>query len=99
MIELELRDNNSKGIITMDNTNYTIEHRKGQHLLSEEWHEIQVRLKDGWSIYQIAKHLGRPYNTMKNEVKRGTVLLYNGKQNGIRRIPLSAKRMRVNLVF
>ena len=44
----------------MDNTNYTTEHRKGQHLLSEERHEIEVRLKDGWSIYRIAKHLGRP---------------------------------------
>lgn len=64
----------------MDKTNYTTEHRKGQHLLSEERHEIEVRLKDGWTLYQIAKHLGRPYNTIKNEVKRGTVLLYNGKQ-------------------
>ena len=64
----------------MDNTNHTTEHRKGQHLLSEERHEIEVRLKDGWTIYKIAKHLGRPYNTIKNEIKRGTVLLYNGKQ-------------------
>lgn len=64
----------------MDNTNHTTEHRKGQHLLSEERHEIEVRLKDGWTIYRIAKHLGRPYNTIKNEVNRGTVLLYNGKQ-------------------
>ena len=65
----------------MDNTNYTTEHRKGQHLLSEERHEIEVRLKDGWTIYRIAKHLGRPYNTVKNEVKRGMVSLYNGKQH------------------
>ena len=63
----------------MDNANYTTEHRKGQHLLSEERHEIEVRLKDGWSLYRIAKHLGRPYNTIKNEIKRGTVFLYNGK--------------------
>ena len=63
----------------MDITNYTTEHRKGQHLLSEERHEIEVRLKDGWSIYRIAKHLERPYNTIKNEIKRGTVSLYNGK--------------------
>ena len=63
----------------MDNTNYTTEHRKGQHLLSEERHEIEVRLKDDWSLYRIAKHLGRPYNTIKNEIKRGTVSLYNGK--------------------
>ena len=65
----------------MDNTNYTSEHRKGQHLLSEERHEVEVRLKDGWSIYRIAKHLGRPYNTIKNEIKRGTMSLYNGKQH------------------
>ena len=48
----------------MDNTYYTTEHRKGQHLFSEERHEIEVRLKDGWSIYKIAKHLQRPYNTI-----------------------------------
>lgn len=63
----------------MDNPNYIIEHRKGQHLLAEERHEIEVRLKDGWSIYQIAKHLGRPYNTIKNEIARGIVQLYQGK--------------------
>ena len=62
----------------MDNTNYTTEHRKCQHLMSEERHEIEVRLKDGWSVYRIAKHLCRPYNTIKNEIKRGTVSLYNG---------------------
>ena len=64
----------------MDTTNYTTEHRKGQHLLSEERHEIEVRLKDGWSVYRIARHLGRPYNTIKNEIRRGTVSLNNGKQ-------------------
>jgi IS30 family transposase len=63
----------------MDNANYTTEHRKGQHLLSEERHEIEVFLKLGWSIYKIAKKLGRPYNTIKNEIKRGTVSLYNGR--------------------
>ena len=35
-------------------------------------------MKDGWPIYRIAKHLCRPYNTIKNEIKRGTVSLYNG---------------------
>ena len=63
----------------MDNPNYTTEYRKGQHLLNEERYEIEVRLKDGWSIYKIAKHLGRAYNTIKDEVERGTVTLYNGK--------------------
>ena len=63
----------------MDNPNYTTEHRKGQHLLNEERYEIVVRLKDGWSIYKIVKHLGRAYNTIKDEVERGTVTLYSGK--------------------
>ena len=63
----------------MDTKDYSTEHRKWQHLFSEERHEIEVRLKDGWSIYRIAKHLGRPYNTIKNEVARGSVKLYRGK--------------------
>ena len=61
----------------MDMQNHIIEHRKGQHLSAEEWHEIEVRLKDGWSPYRIAKHLGRAYNTIKDEIARGTV--YDGK--------------------
>ncbi len=64
----------------MDETNYTTEHRKGQHLTSEERHIIEVRFnKDKQSIYGIAKELGRPYNTVKNEITRGMVQLYNGK--------------------
>lgn len=63
----------------MDEINYTTEHKKGQHLLSEERHIIEVRRKDGLSIYKIAKELGRPFNTVKNEIHRGTVTLYNGK--------------------
>ena len=63
----------------MDNTNCNTEHKKYQHITSEERHEIEVRFKDKWSIYKIAKHLGRPYNTIKNEIDRGTVYLYNGK--------------------
>lgn len=64
----------------MDETNNSIEHRKGQHLTSEERHLIEVRLnKDKCTVYQIAKELGRAYNTIKNEIKRGTVSLYNGK--------------------
>ena len=48
--------------------------------VNEERHEIEVRMKDGWTVYRIAKHLGRPYNTIRNEINRGTVSLYNGKQ-------------------
>ena len=63
----------------MDTQNHIIEHRKGQHLLAEERHEIEVRLKDGWSPYRIAKHLGRAYNTIKAEIARGTVYSHDGK--------------------
>ena len=63
----------------MDNPNCNTGHQKYQHLTSEERHEIEVRLKDGWSVYRIAKHLSRPYNTIANEIKRGTVSLYHGK--------------------
>jgi len=63
----------------MDNPNCSTERRKGQHLTSEERHDIEVHLKDGWSKYRIAKHLNRPYNTVKNEILRGTVALYHGK--------------------
>lgn len=63
----------------MDETDYTTEHRKGQHLTSEERHIIEVRFnKDKQTIYGIAKELGRPYNTVKNEIARGTVVLYGG---------------------
>ena len=49
-------------------------------MTSEERHIIEVRYnKDKQSIYGIAKEIGRPYNTVKNEIARGTVSLYNGK--------------------
>ena len=57
----------------------TTEHRKGSHLSFEERVIIQTRLKDEWSPNRIAVELGRAPNTIRNEIKRGTVLLYNGK--------------------
>ncbi|MFI3228508.1 MAG: IS30 family transposase [Clostridia bacterium] len=63
----------------MNNNQYTSEHQKGQHLSEEERYIIQIRLQDKWNINRIAKELGRPYNTVKNEIARGTVSLYNGK--------------------
>ena len=63
----------------MDKTNNITEHRKGQHLTAEERHLIEVRYNyDKESIYQIAKELNRPYNTIKNEIQRGIVFLYHG---------------------
>ncbi|WP_303862594.1 helix-turn-helix domain-containing protein [Alkalibaculum bacchi] len=77
----------------MDNPNCSTEHRKGQHLTSEERHDIEVHLKDGWSKYKIAKHLGRPFNTIKNEIARGTVALYHGK---VHRYKADAGQQRYN---
>jgi IS30 family transposase len=63
----------------MDCNHYTTETRKGQHLSYEERVTIELRLKDGWNINQIAKDLNRSYNAIKKEIARGTVLLYHGK--------------------
>lgn len=79
MVELSHHNTNSERVITMDNPNISTEYRKGQHLTSEERHDIEVHLKDGWSKYKIAKHLCRSYNTIKAEIVRGTVALYHGK--------------------
>lgn len=60
-------------IITMDYPNNTTNSRKHKHLNFEERMLIQVRLKDGFSPYKIAKELGRASNTIRNEIARGTV--------------------------
>ena len=56
----------------------TIEHRKGKHLSFEERVIIQTRLKDGWTPNKIAAEIGCAPNTVRNEIKRGTVALYHG---------------------
>lgn len=63
----------------MDNVHSTTnERQKGKHLTFEERVIIQTRLKDKWSPNRIAKELGCSSNTVRNEIKRGTVALYNG---------------------
>lgn len=57
----------------MDNPNYITESRKYKHLNFEERVLIQIRLKDGFSPYCIAKELGRARNTILHEIRRGTV--------------------------
>ncbi|WP_019134667.1 helix-turn-helix domain-containing protein [Kallipyga massiliensis] len=56
----------------------TTEHRKGHHLTFENRVLIQIRLKDGWSPNRIAQEIGCAPNTVRNEIKRGTVALYKG---------------------
>ena len=63
----------------MDQAHYTtIERKKGQHLTFEERVLIQTRLKDGWKPARIAAEIGCAPNTIRNEIKRGTVTLYTG---------------------
>ena len=63
----------------MDYLHYTAnEHRKGHHLTFECRVLIQTRLKDGWSPNSIAKEIGCALNTVRNEIKRGTMSLYKG---------------------
>lgn len=50
----------------------SLNHVRNKHLTICERTLIQVRLKDGRSIYAIAKELGCAYNTVKNELERGT---------------------------
>ena len=57
----------------------TGQHVKGKHLTFEERVIIQTRRKDGWSANRIAKELGCAPNTIRNELRRGTVNLYRGK--------------------
>ena len=51
-------------------------HIKNKHLTMFDRSLIQLRLKDGWTIYRISKEIGCAYNTVSNEIKRGTVFLY-----------------------
>ena len=63
----------------MDHLHYTtIEHRKGQHLSFAHRVLIQTRLKDGWSANRIAREIGCAPNTVRNEIRCGTVALYTG---------------------
>lgn len=64
----------------MDQLHSTItSHKKGKHLSDEERYTIQLRLKDKHSIRSIAREIGCSPSTVSNEIKRGTVTLYNGR--------------------
>ncbi|WP_206458279.1 IS30 family transposase [Anaerovorax sp. IOR16] len=56
----------------MDYPNDNTKLRKNKHLNFEERMTIQIRLKDGYTPYKIAKELSRPINTILNEIRRGT---------------------------
>lgn len=53
----------------MDHQNHNTESRKNKHLNYKERMTIELRLKDGFSAYKIAKELNRPINTVLNEIR------------------------------
>jgi transposase, IS30 family len=57
----------------MDYTHYTTDSRRQKHLNIQERTIIELRLKDSYTAYKIAKELHRPINTILNEIRRGTV--------------------------
>lgn len=65
----------------MDTRDNTINTKRNKHLNIQERTFIEIRLKDGWSAYKIAKTINRPINTVLNEIKRGSVKqIKNGEE-------------------
>ena len=63
----------------MDQVHSTTEqHVKGKHLTYDERMIIQIRHKEGCSPNRIAAEIGCAPNTVRNELRRGTIDLYNG---------------------
>ncbi len=56
----------------MDYQNHNTESRKNKHLNTKERMIVEIRLKDGFSAYKIAKELNRPINTVLKEISRVT---------------------------
>lgn len=57
----------------MDYKNNNTNTKKNKHLTLQERCFIEIRLKDKWTPYKIAKAINRPINTVLNEIRRGTV--------------------------
>lgn len=64
----------------MDYLNDTLKSRKNKHLNAYERGQIQLLHSQGLSAYAIAKKLGRASNTIRNELKRGTVPQVKGNK-------------------
>jgi hypothetical protein len=58
----------------MDTINNTPVCRKNKHLNAFERGQIAALYNEGFSPYAIGKRLRRASNTIRNELKRGTVL-------------------------
>jgi len=64
----------------MEQYNHTMDSRKNKHLNAFERGQIQLLLKDRLSVYAISHRLGRAYNTIKSEIRRGTITQIKGKK-------------------
>ena len=53
----------------MDTKENIINTKKNKHLNLQERCFIEIRLKEGWSAYKIAKSINRTINTVLNEIK------------------------------
>ena len=76
-----LTDNIAKEGTLMDNTYHTTKSVKNKHLSAFERGRIAALLDEGYTRYAIAKKLNRSFNTIKNEIIRGSVeQVKNGKK-------------------
>ncbi|MGF7186573.1 IS30 family transposase [Desulfitispora alkaliphila] len=64
----------------MDYNNDTPSTRKNKHLNAYERGQIQLLNSEGLTPYAIGKRLGRAPNTIRNELKRGTVPQIKGNK-------------------
>ncbi|MFN2341704.1 MAG: helix-turn-helix domain-containing protein, partial [Halanaerobium sp.] len=64
----------------MDYLNDTPNSRKNKHLNAFERGQIKLLHSEGMSPYAIGKRLGRASNTIRNELKRGTVSQIKGNK-------------------
>ncbi len=67
------RTHHTERTIAMDYPHSTTSHSKNKHLQFFHRVVIELRLKDGHTAYKIAKELGCASNTIRNEIKRGSV--------------------------
>ena len=58
---------------TMDYSQHTLESRKNKHLNEYERGKIELLHTQGLTPYAIGKILNRASNTIRNELRRGTV--------------------------
>ena len=61
--------------------NNTLTLRKNKHLSEAERYQIEILLKDGLTITQIADRLSRNKSSIYREIKSGTVELRNSDWN------------------